>query len=215
MIYATILTAMEVQPMSEDKIFILAEQNFARVVSQIKNNQLELALPEWFSLGRSQDRSKLKLRDILNYHAYDTAWIPETFSGKSIEEVGTKYDGDLLSDNPIGSYQKYSDTAIESIKNNYHAELIVHFSYGDLPAKQAITHPTSFRVFRAYDFAKLIDADRALPVDLVKAFQSEIESEIESWRQMGIFQPVLPVPAGADPQAELFAITGRDPNWQA
>lgn len=200
--------------MNEDQIFILAEQTFGNVVRHIKPEQLDLNLPDWFELGQSQDRTKLKLRDILNYHAYDTAWVPKTFAGKTVEEVGDKYDGDLLGDDLLGKYQEYSDAAIAAIQNDYDSERIVHFSYGDYPAKEAILHVASFRVFRAYDIAKLIGAETALPVDLVEAAHKSIEPHVDEWRQYGIYKPAQPVPDDADAQAKLFAMVGRDPNWR-
>jgi uncharacterized protein (TIGR03086 family) len=199
--------------MQENDMFILAEQTFGDVVRQIKSDQLTLPLPEWFELGSSQDRSKLTLRDILNYHTYDTAWIPDTFAGKTIAEVGSKYDGDLLGDDPQTAYQRYSDAAISAIRNNYDPARTVHFTYGDFPACEAITHPTSFRVFRAYDFAKLIGVDRTLPVELVEGAYAMIAPHADEWRQMGVYQPARPVADDVDTQAKLFALVGRDPNW--
>ena len=45
-------------------------------------------------------RQPATLRETINYHAYDTAWVPDTLAGKTIEEVGSTYDGDLLGDEP-------------------------------------------------------------------------------------------------------------------
>jgi hypothetical protein len=42
----------------------------------------------------------MTLRRIINYHAYDDAWVPEVLAGKTIAEVGMKWDGDLLGDHP-------------------------------------------------------------------------------------------------------------------
>ncbi|MBA3823877.1 MAG: TIGR03086 family protein [Ktedonobacterales bacterium] len=199
--------------MQENDVFILAERTFVGVVQQIQPEQLTLHLPEWFELGRSQDRSTLTLRDILNYHAYDTAWIPDSFAGKTIADVGSKYDGDLLGADPLAAYQRYSDAAISAITQHYDPERTVHFTYGDFPAREAITHPTSFRVFRAYDFAKLIGVDRALPGELVKSAYDLIAPHADEWRHMGVYQAARPVADDADAQAKLFALVGRDPNW--
>lgn len=197
--------------MDEDRIFVLAERTFAGVVGQIRPDQLDEPVPEWFEVGRSEGRPTL--RELLDYHAYDTAWIPDTFAGRTINEVGDAHDGDLLDDDPLGSYQRCSDAAVAAIETSYDPDRIVHFSYGDLPAHEAITHVTSFRVFRAYDVAKLIGVDRALPAELVAGAQAEIEPRVDEWRQMGIFKPALPVDDDADPQAKLFALVGRDPHW--
>lgn len=199
--------------MKEDELFILSEESFANVVRQIEPEQLDMILPEWFKLGRSQDGRDHTLREILNYHAYDTAWVPETYAGKRPDEVGDKYEGDLLQDDPIASYERYSDAAISAIQNNYDPDRIVHYTYGDYPAREAIVHISNFRVFRTYDFAKFIGADTALPEKLVTGIYEYIAPHIDEWVEMGIFEPALPVPADADAQAKLFALVGRDPDW--
>ena len=200
--------------MKEDEWFILSEKTFADVVRQITPDHMTLKLPEWFELGRSQDRDDFTLRDILNYHAYDTAWVPDTYAGKTIAEVGDRYDGYLLGVDPIENYEKFSDDAIEFIRNHYDPDLIVHYTYGDFPAREAIKHITSFRVFRAYDFAKLIGADKALPEQLINGANEHITPRVEEWRAMGIYKPALPVSEDADAQAKLFAMVGRDPDWR-
>ena len=201
--------------MKEDELFILSEETFADIVQQITPEQLKQSLPAWFELGRTQARDDLTLRDVLNYHAYDTAWVPDTYTGKTVDEVGDKYDGDLLGDDPIASYMKYSDAAIAAIRENYEPDLMVHYTYGDFPAREAITHITNFRVFRAYDFAKLIGADTALPEQLVTGIHEHIAPHIDEWRSMGIFKDALPVREDADAQAKLFALVGRNPDWRS
>lgn len=123
------------------------------------------------------------------------------------------YDSDLLGDDPLIAYQRYSDVAISAIRNTYDPERTVHFTYGDFPAREAITHPTSFRVFRAYDFAKVIGVNRALPVELAEGAYAMIAPHADEWRQMGVYKPARPVADDANAQAKLFALVGRDPNW--
>lgn len=194
--------------MTEAEVYIAAEQALTNVIKQIKTEQLKQNLPDWFQIGRTQDRSKITLRDIINYHAYDTAWVPETLAGKTIAEVGDKYDGDLLGEGPIASYMKLADAAIAAAKT---AELdkTVHLTYGDWPAREYFKHITSFRGFRTYDIAKLIGADTKLPDDLVQGMYEEFKPEAENWRKMGIFGPEYPTAADSDLQTKLFAMCGH------
>lgn len=196
--------------MTEQEVFILAEQTLAKVVDQVKDDQWDLKLPEWFQLGGTQDRDKITLKTIINYHAYDTAWVPDVLAGKTAEEVGTKYDGDLLDDDPKGSYQNFSNKAVEAVKSLDDPDKIVHISYGDFPAKEYLKHITSFRGFRAYDIAKLIGANTKLPGDLVQGLWDEVEPEVEGWRQMGVYGPEVKVPEDADLQTKLLGMVGRE-----
>lgn len=196
--------------MSEAEVYIASERALTNVIKQIKDDQWNLELPEWFELGSSQDRAELDLKQIINYHAYDTAWIPETLAGATIAEVGSKYDGDLLGSDPAASYERYAEAAIKAAET---ADLdkLVHLTYGDFPTREYLKHITSFRGFRAFSIAKLIGVSTKLPDDLVQGMYDMIAPEVEDWRKMGVFGPPVEVPADADLQTKLLGMCGRKP----
>ncbi len=72
--------------MKEQEIFVLSERTLPHVIDQIQDNQWNQLTPQWFQTGR---QGNISLRDIINYHAYDSAWIPDTLAGKTITEVGS------------------------------------------------------------------------------------------------------------------------------
>ena len=46
------------------------------------------------------------LREIIGYHAYDDAWVPDMLAGRTMDEVGQDaFKGDLLGDDPKGSFR--------------------------------------------------------------------------------------------------------------
>ncbi len=196
--------------MTEAEVYIESEKALVAVINQIKDDQWSLKLPDWFQLGSTQDRSKLTLKDIINYHAYDTAWLPEVVAGKTTDEVGAKYDGDLLGNDPKASYQQLAAAAMAAAET---ADLdkTVHLSYGEWPCREYFKHITSFRGFRVYDIAKLIGADTKLPDRLVQGMWDEIKPEVDNWRQMKIFGPAINVPADASLQDKLLGMCGRQP----
>src|ERR1700681_1845733 len=65
---------------SEQRIFVLAEKALADVIDQIRDDQWEQRKPEWFQTGGQGPAS---LREIINYHAYDSAWVPDVLAGKT------------------------------------------------------------------------------------------------------------------------------------
>ena len=196
--------------MTEAEVYILAEQVLDKVIGQITADQWTMKIPEWFQIGRTQDRDTIDLKTIINYHAYDTAWVPDTLTGKTMAEVGSRYDGDLLKDDPIRNYHKFSESA-QSAARAADPEATVHLSYGDFPAKVYLTHITSFRTFRAYDIAKLIGADTKLPDTLVQEVWNQTEPVIEDWRKMGVYKEAIEAPEGADQQTKLLCLVGRQP----
>jgi uncharacterized protein (TIGR03086 family) len=194
--------------MSEERVFILSEQALANTIDQISDDQWDQEKPEWFQTGRQGDVS---LREIVNYHAYDSAWVPDVLAGRTIAEVGDTYAGDLLGNDPKSSYRKHSHKAVAAVNELDDPDKTVHLSYGDFPAREYLKHVTSFRGFRAYDIAKWIGASTQLPDALVQGMWDEFVPEVEAWREMGVFGPPIPVPNDASLQDRLLGLVGRDP----
>jgi hypothetical protein len=194
--------------MSEQLVFVLSERALANVISQISDDQWELRKPEWFQTGGQGDAS---LREIVNYHAYDSAWVPDVLAGRTIAQVGDEHEH-LKTDPGMADYGAYSAKAIAAAEALDHPDKIVHLSYGDFPAREYLKHITSFRGFRAYDIAQWIGVNTELPGDLVQGMWDEFVPEVEAWRAMGVFGPTIPVPDDAPLQDRLLGLCGRDPS---
>jgi hypothetical protein len=191
---------------SEQHIFILSEEALANVIEQIKDDQWDQRKPEWFATGGQGDAS---LREIVNYHAYDSAWVPDVLAGKTIADVGDAYEH-VKTDSHV-DYRHYSEKAIAAAAALDDPNKIVHLSYGDFPAREYLKHVTSFRGFRAYDIAKWIGASTHLPDELVQGMWDEFAPDVEEWRAMGVFGPAVTVPSDASLQDRLLGLVGRDP----
>jgi hypothetical protein len=192
------------ESINEPAIFILAEQALNSVVAQIKPEQWDLQADDLSA------RSPATLRELINYHAYDSLFVPDTLAGKTVAEVGDAHTGDLLGGDPAAGYARASAVAIEAVRNFPAADLDkpVHLSYGDFPAREYLKHITSYRGFRAYSIAKFIGADTTLPPELVDGLWEEVVPEVENWRAMGVFGPAIDPPADADKQTQLLCLTG-------
>lgn len=204
--------------MNELETFIAADEAFTDVVSQIPDAQWDQPLPKDFQT-RDSDNS-YTLREIMTYHAYDEAWIPDMLAGKTIEEVGENafggpYDNTLLGDSPKENYKALSDKALASARTFPPEELTsrtVHYSYGDFPANEALWHAIVFRAMRAHDIAKVIGVPHGLSTELVQAVWDIVEPHAEEWRAIGIFGPKIAVAADAPLLDRLLGLTGRRPS---
>lgn len=193
--------------MNEKDVFILADEALKHVVDQIGDDQWDTKVPD----DMSPRRPGVTLRQIINYHAYDGAWVPDVLAGKTIEEVGTTWDGDLLGDHPKLNFASIVETAVMTVRGFDDLERTVHLSYGDYTAREYLKHITCFRGLRIYDIADFIGADTTMPDDLVQGLWDEIAPEAEQWRQMGVFGPAVDVPEAAPLQDRLLGLTGRRP----
>jgi len=192
--------------MSEQEVFIISERALADVIDQIGDQQWEQVRPAWFQTGAQGEAT---LREIVNYHAYDSAWVPDVLARKTMTEVGDRYEA--LKTAPTVNYREHSERAIAAAAALDDPDAIVHLSYGDFPAREYLKHVTSFRGFRAYDIALWIGADTTLPDGLVQGMWNLFVPEIEDWRAMGVFGPAIPVPDDAPLQDRLLGLAGRDP----
>jgi hypothetical protein len=189
--------------MSEPDVFILADRGLNNVVAQIKDEQWLMPMPPSFA-RRDSDHTPT-LREIINYHAYDDAWVPDMLAGKTMDEAGKdNFTGDLLGSNPKANFAAIVDTACAVAEAFDDLERVVHTSFGDFPAQEYLWQINSFRGLRAHDIARVIGVDPALLNDLVQGLWDE-------WRQYGVFPPAVAVPDDAPLLDRLLGITGRDP----
>lgn len=197
--------------MREQDVFVLADQALKGVVDQIADEQWSMQMPPTFATSR-RDRP-VTLREVVNYHAYDDAWVPDMLAGRTMEEAGKeKYDGDLLGDDPKASFASIVERACAAARALDDPNRTVHCSFGDFPAREYLWQINSFRGLRAHDIAQVIGADTTLPDDLVQGLWQELEPHAEEWRAIGVFGPRVEVPETARLQDRLLGLTGRQPD---
>ena len=202
--------------MCEIDTFVRADRALEAVVERISNEQWDLQPSAGFPT--TVDR-RYTLRQILDYQAYDEAWIPTMMAGTTIDEAGADLFGDpihndLLGDSPRQRFAELIQTAIDAVQALDESELddrTVHYSYGDYPAREALWHAIVFRAMRAHDIAEAIGVDSDLPDDLVHDVWDIVEPNAEEWRRMGVFGPAVDVADDAPIHDRLLAITGRQP----
>jgi uncharacterized protein (TIGR03086 family) len=195
----------------ERDVFVLADQALNRVISQVRDDQWQMEIPPDFL--RHPTPHTPTLREILDYHAYDEAWVPDMLAGRTMDEVGaTKYDGNLLGDDPRASYAALMEKACAAARELDDLDRVVHCSFGDYPAREYLWQVAGFRGLRANDIAKVIGVDPTLPDELVQGLWDIISPHVEEWRAIGVFPSAVPVPPEAPLQDRLLGITGRQPN---
>jgi hypothetical protein len=192
--------------MTIKELFIASNETEQRVVEQIAGDQWELLMPEKIT-GRP-----MSIMDVVRYHVWDSAWIPDGLAGKTIEEVGNSYEHllELTSKELKRNFAHYNQRAIDAVRDLTDLDRIVHLSYGDFPAKEYLQHNVSARAFMSYDIAKLIGADTTMADDFVQALMDEFSPVVEGYRKMGLFPPEVKVASDASPQTKLLAMVGRE-----
>lgn len=196
--------------MREAEVFVLADRALNDVIQQVKDDQWTMAMPADFAL-RGVDHTPT-LREVVNYHAYDDAWVPDMLAGRTMDEAGRdKFDGDLLGADPKSSFAAIVDTACAAAAELDDPDRIVHCSFGDFSAREYFWQINGFRGLRTHDLALVIGVESRLPDELVQGIWDEISPHVEEWRAIGVFPAAVPVPESAPLLDRLLGITGRPP----
>jgi uncharacterized protein (TIGR03086 family) len=196
--------------MRENEVFVLADQALNRVVQRIRDEQWDMLVPDDFV--RNPSESVPSVREVLNYHAYDDAWVPDMLAGHTMAEVGVDaWKGDLLGDLPKPRFQAIVERACEAAAALTDLDRTVHLSFGDYPAREYFWQTNGFRTLRAADFARILGQHVDLEPELVQAVYDELSPHMDEWRAIGVFPAPLPIADDAPLLDRLLCMTGRQP----
>jgi hypothetical protein len=196
--------------LTEPEVFVLADHALNAVVAQIQDDQWAMEMPASFATRQTDHRPTL--REIINYHAYDDAWVPDMLAGKTMAEAGLdNFKGDLLGEKPKLRFAEIVEKACAAVMELDDLGRVVHCSFGDFPARGYLWQTNMFRGLRAHDIAKVIGIDFEVPDALVQGIWEEISPQAEEWRAIGVFPAAVAVPDDAPLLDRLLGLTGRDP----
>jgi uncharacterized protein (TIGR03086 family) len=152
-----------------------------------------------------------EVRNLVNHLVNEQLWVPPLLAGKTIAEVGDAFDGDVLGDDPVASWDAAAAAAHAALAQDGALGRNVHLSYGDRPAVEYAQEMIFDLVVHSWDLARAIGADENLDPELVDSAYAGIEPMAGSLADTGLFDEPVPVPADADQQTRLIALTGRQP----
>ena len=149
------------------------------------------------------------VRDLVEHLVGEQLWVPLLLGGATIEEVGDRFDGDNLGQDPKTSWS----LAITAARNAWLApgatDRTVHLSFGDTPATEYGWQMITDLAVHAWDLARGIGTDDDLPAELCQAVLEFVGPQADSWRDFGVFAAAVPVPPDADIQTTLLGLLGR------
>ena len=147
--------------------------------------------------------------DILADHraALDATHI--LVAGKTIDEVGDRYDGDVLGDDPAAAYDRSAKEAAAAFNATGAMQAPCAVSYGPVPGAVYAGHRFIDVLIHGWDLATATGLDTARPADLVEACFEVVEPQKDLLAGSGMFGSDVQVPADADRQTQLLAILGR------
>lgn len=101
------------------------------------------------------------VRVLVNHLVNEDRWVPPLLDGQTIDQVGDRFDGDLLGDDPKQAWKEASEEALAAAGRPGAMEATAHLSFGDFPGRDYVMQVLVDHVIHAWDLARGIDADDA------------------------------------------------------
>jgi uncharacterized protein (TIGR03086 family) len=148
------------------------------------------------------------VRDLVHHLVHENRWTAPLMSGATLEEVGDRFEGDLLGGDPKSAWQQSMDEAVKSVRV-VPLNRTVHLSYGDVPARHYAFELAADHLIHAWDLARAIGADESLDRDLVELVYRKMKPREDALKASGLFGKRVEQPEDADLQTRLLAVYGR------
>ncbi|MDP8930253.1 MAG: TIGR03086 family metal-binding protein [Actinomycetota bacterium] len=174
-------------------------EGFGQMVRTVRNDQWHAPTPNpgW------------DVRELVNHLVAENRWTRPLMTGMTIEEVGDRFEGDLLGDDPRRAWEEAAAEALEAMGAEGAMTRIVHISAGDVTGEEYALQLFSEHLIHGWDLARAIGAPDRLDPELVRAAMGWFALKEEEYRRAGAIGPRPQIPPGADEQTVLLAMFGR------
>ena len=182
------------------------QQLHQRGLDEFDRYMKEIKADQW---GNQTPCVEWSVRDLVNHIVNEDKWTVPLMEGATIEEVGDRFDGDLLGDDPQGVWGVAMKEASNAVQEEGALERTVNVSWGQIPSSEYVFQLFNDHVIHAWDLAKGIGADDNLDQELVEALYEVAKPRAEEFAGYGVFGTPVEVSDDADTQTKLLGIFGR------
>jgi uncharacterized protein (TIGR03086 family) len=157
--------------------------------------------------------SEWDVRALVNHVVAEDLWTAPLMTGATIEEVGDRFEGDVLGGDPIVTARAAADAAVTATASAVVAGRTVHLSFGETPAEEYAYQLAADHVIHGWDLAAATGGDRRFDPELVEALATWFVEREELFRSSGAIAERPADEGSTDPQDRLLEAFGRRPRW--
>jgi len=148
------------------------------------------------------------VRALVGHVCGEQLWAPHLVDGETIEQVGDRYDGDVLGDDPKATFRRAVEASTAAFGRADLDEL-VHLSFGDVPCRVYLDQMLTDAEVHGWDLARALGDDADLEPETASYLLPGVQAQEELLRSSGMFGEPVPVDGGADDATRLLALLGR------
>jgi len=177
-------------------------QRFAALVAEVGAQQWHDDTPcsEW------------DVQALVQHLLYEQLWVPPLFDGLTIEQVGDRFDGDLMGDDAStwpGLVASSAQAAQAAAARPGALERTVHLSFGEFPGEEYLMQLTADLAIHGWDLARATGQDDALEPDVVALLLPWTQANADLLVASGMFGSRINAGPGVPDDVRLLGLLGR------
>jgi uncharacterized protein (TIGR03086 family) len=156
------------------------------------------------------ETSRTDVRTLVNHFVGENYWVEPILAGETYEQVGPRFAGDVLGEDPLGSYDRSAASAAGAFRAPGALERLCHMKPAEPPMLGSAMCVNRFVdiLVHGWEVANVTGQDTVLDPELAEAARAHIEPSIVALREKGIISAALDVPDDASSQTKLLAFFG-------
>jgi uncharacterized protein (TIGR03086 family) len=155
---------------------------------------------------------KWDARALVNHVVAEDLWTPPLMQGGTVDEIGDRFDGDVLGQDPVATARAAADAAVAATAEALAAARTVHLSFGDSSAEEYAYQLAADHVIHGWDLAVATGGDAEVDPDLVETLAVWFADREELYRAAGVIGD-RPDDDSSEPQDQLLTAFGRRSTW--
>jgi ketosteroid isomerase-like protein len=147
----------------------------------------------------------------VNHVTYEDLWTVPLVRGATIEEVGDRFEGDVVGGDPVSSALAAVGNAVAAVDEELPRGGTVHLSFGETPKEEYVMQLAADHLVHGWDLAAATGADTRMDPHVVQALAEWFERNEDGYRGAGAIAARRQLTG--DSQHDLLARFGRDATW--
>jgi uncharacterized protein (TIGR03086 family) len=156
--------------------------------------------------------SEWDARTLVHHLLYEQCWVPLLFEGLELEQVGGRFEGDLMGDDASawpGLLAASIEQAHVAVARPGALDRTVHLSFGDASGREYAIQLIADLAIHAWDLAQATGQDDTLDPDAVALLLPWTEANAELLAGSGMFGVRIDAALDAPDDVRLLGLLGR------
>lgn len=149
------------------------------------------------------------VHELLNHIVAGNLWAAELGRGRSIADIGSALDGDMLGTDPVAAYDRSAESAAATFEAPGALDSPCAVSYGPVPGSVYAGHRFIDVLVHGWDLAAATRQATDLDPQLVDACWEVLRPQLSMLQASGAFGVARDVLTDDSPQDSLLAALGR------